>query len=905
MNKTIKLFLSVALYSFSLVYGADYMPYSAFTGKTVVPNDEDYYKYKEENVEIIYTKDNIPFARHTASIGSPLHRDYEKFFKWELDETLYVGLISGCNQIANGFSTQWTNNRQINYMGGAQKIDYFSSTSWLNTLLYHETAHNYQHNIKGNVISRVLHSVFGNGEFLFPLPYIVVPNIMENSFMLEGNAVLHESWHGNGGRLYSGRFKIQTILQAMAGNITPSEVYNTKLAFPYGEIVYIQGGFYNLYMAEKYGIENLNKYFKYFSKNIWWPQYTNDSMRLAVGVDFETSLREFAKEYAKMGENITLAIGEKIASSQFFYPLGEDNNSIFFIINESGVAKPELVVYDKNSSDVTKTAESYLGGKVLKVDGEYFTQVSHNISPTKIYQGVFDKEAFIKKGSESKIVQAYLSSGEAVYFDALRSFSQAQLYVGEKFYAQVNSSVIVDKGDNLYYFSQKGKTRTLYKNKTPLFSYEGFYGMPSDVDSKGNIYFVANSENGSTLYRFDGEKVSRAYSADNIIEARLINDEEVLLACISEKDYYYVKNKLENIAGIPYETKLFFEDKEYYGEYKEARNAQYNYAHVDLSDPYYSLFDMHHSGSELFLGMSSVNGVTGSLNIKFGDPLSQNALSIFANKDELNTTIGGLSYTNSVYLLEYSLSGYRVLASDEENSRKYATVISANLPLYTAGYYAVNVGVSYYQDYNEYVRDPLSIKLSLSKAELYGFSMYYNNMDYLSIYASSIDENMIYGANYTFKRDIAKEFYLGLDLKYSKFDGDIKDWYNGVKLTNLSFTSDNDPTTIYIPSLDNSYYFITAGFAEINVAKVFNISSYWFTFPISLQRESVYAKYRYYDLKYFDNKKYNFNEMTLGLTLATVMLNNLEIPLSIEYIYNDADFIKEENNFKFTLGASF
>ena len=141
------------------------------------------------------------------------------------DLTLYVGLISDYNQIANGFSTQWPNNRQINYVGGTQLVDYFTTTSWLDTLLYHETAHNYQVNVKGSVVSRSLHSVFGNGTFIVPIP-LAVPNAMENSFMLEGNAVLNESWHGNGGRLYSGRLKAQTLLQAKAGNIVASDVYN-------------------------------------------------------------------------------------------------------------------------------------------------------------------------------------------------------------------------------------------------------------------------------------------------------------------------------------------------------------------------------------------------------------------------------------------------------------------------------------------------------------------------------------------------------------------------------------------------------------------------------------------------------------------------------------------------------
>ena len=248
------------------------------TSGAVVAHDKAYYTHKlsDSDVELIYTKDNIKFAQDSADIEKLMHTEYEKMFDWKLDETLYVGLISDHNQIANGFSTQWPNNRQINYVGGSEKVDYFTSTSWLHTLLYHETAHNYQINVKESVVSESLHAIFGNGLLFLPFPLpLILPNSVINPFMLEGNAVLNESWHGNGGRLYNGRLKAQTLLQAKSDNLKPEYLYNSKLAFPYGEIVYIQGGFYNYYLAQNYGLEETNSFFKNNSKNIFWPFFTN------------------------------------------------------------------------------------------------------------------------------------------------------------------------------------------------------------------------------------------------------------------------------------------------------------------------------------------------------------------------------------------------------------------------------------------------------------------------------------------------------------------------------------------------------------------------------------------------------------------------------------------------------
>ena len=888
----------------SLLSATNIVPQTLSVGDSVVPNDKPYFKHTQNDgaVEYIYTQKNLPFALQAASIEENLHSDYKHFFDWKLDETLYVGLISDNNQIANGFSTQWPNNRQINYVGGAMAVDYFCSTSWLDTLLYHETAHNYQLNLKANSISQGLHSVFGNGSFLLPFP-LITPNIMENSFMLEGNAVLNESWHGNGGRLYSGRFKAETILQAKAGNIIASDVYNSKLAFPYGNIVYIQGGFFNYYMAKKYGLKKINSYFKEHSKDFLWPQFTNASMQNTVGVDFETSVEDFANEYKKLGENFVQVEGEHLFSSQFLSSLSSSQDEIFFITNESGARAPELNVFNKKSKQIQKSRDSWISGKVLNVDGEYYTQGSQKTSVTKIYQGLFSRDRFIKEGTASKVVQAYLSNGAEVYFDVATSYSEPQLYVGRNFYAQVNSSVIVDKDDNLYYFKQKGKTRTLYKNREALYSYEGFYGIISDVDSKGRVYFIANSELGSSLYSYSNKEVVRVSSADNVVDARLINDSELLLAAVSDKDYYYVSNVVKSIKQEPFETKLFFEDKEYYGAYKKTPVTA---PPLDISESYNSFFDMHYSGTDFFIGQSINDAIVGNLNIKFSDPLSQNATSLFVNRDEFNVTIAGASYSSALYLLNYSLSAYGVVDDGgREYTRDSGFIVGVNLPLYEAGIYSGVLGASYFQDYDSFEREPLSLTFTISAFEQYGVSMYSNYLNMLTLYGVIERDDKIIGGEYAFKHDLPYEFYFGFAAKYSQTDSNTGFGARGVKISTTSYSLDMDPSTVDMPSLGYSAYVKNAGYAEVSLSKVFNFSSYFFTFPISLQRESLYTKYRHYEIESYSTTEFKVEEITAGISLSTVFLNSFTLPVSVEYIYNDADFVKDESSVRVLLGASF
>lgn len=162
-------------------------------------------------------------------------------------------------------------------------------------------------------------------------------------------------------------------------------------------------------------------------------------MKNATGEFFEESLQEFADEYASKPLNI--AKGLKIASSQYYYQLNNDKDEIFFINNEDGHSAPKLVTIDKKTLKTDTTRGSWLGGKVIKKDNNYYTLASSYTSAFNIHQGLYDSDAKILDSSKSKIIQGYLSNGTEVYFDVKTSFAEAQLYVGDKFYTRANSSI--------------------------------------------------------------------------------------------------------------------------------------------------------------------------------------------------------------------------------------------------------------------------------------------------------------------------------------------------------------------------------------------------------------------------------------------------------------------------------
>lgn len=112
----------------------------------VVP--DDYYISDDKEKAYVYTQEYVPIVSDFKEYQGDIIQAYEKEYGYQLDEKLYVGLASHKNQIANAFSTQIPFNAQLFYGAGAGDIDYFCVSSWLKTLIIHETAHNFQLNPK-------------------------------------------------------------------------------------------------------------------------------------------------------------------------------------------------------------------------------------------------------------------------------------------------------------------------------------------------------------------------------------------------------------------------------------------------------------------------------------------------------------------------------------------------------------------------------------------------------------------------------------------------------------------------------------------------------------------------------------------------------------------------------------
>jgi hypothetical protein len=579
-----------------------------------------------------------------------------------------------------------------------------------------------------------------------------------------------------------------------------------------------------------------------------------------------------------------------VATSKSHKKLNSNKEDIFFLTSDA-VSKPKLHVLSKVDGSHSVKSDTYMFGKVFKVDDSYYTSSSTDTDVNKIELGLFDKDGNLLKESRSKIIQRVLSDGKFLYFDVNKSFDKPALYLGDSSYDTVNSSVFSDASDNIYYFKQSGKKRTLYKNKEPIFSYMGWYGFVVDVTDDG-VYFIANSKNGSSLYLYNRGETFRVSAGDDIIDAKLLGEKTLLLATISGDGYNYIKTPMQI-------------------QKEEVFNRTYFFENEILEDGYTPLTDVKKYNSLKEMSFSSLNqslvltedAIDFNIRANFTDPLSQNSASIFVSRFD-EETLAGVGYKNSVSRLKYGADIYGVLEKDDNiSSRNFGLNLFASYPLFYHGYKSLNLKANYHLDHDKDEREPLSLALNYRDRRSFGKSMYTNYGHFASLFAVEDRDDIIAGASYAFSHELGGEFYLQTAIKYAQSNTDKKEKNYGVKVDDNLYTLKQDPSQILMPSIQSELYAQDVLKAGLSLYKVLDFDYYSFTVPISLRRESIYAKFNYYDMRFLNDKKEDFLEYVVGTKLDLLFLHKNPIPFTLEYIYNDK--LKESSRVKFLFDMPF
>ena len=843
----------------------------------VTVTGDDYSKIESKNVALIYSDEYKDKSFDAIKTEESIIKEYEKSFGYKLDDTLYLGILSSNNQVANAFSTQMPLNLQMNFPAGALNPDYFATKSWLKTLLYHESTHNFQLNPKKNFLSYYAHKVLKNSFYNSILvPIFPVPNIMCSPFSLEGNAVLNESWHNNGGRLYSGAMLALATTQANAGYITPERTYNQHLYFPYGTHNYIVGGFFQLFLAQKYGLDRTNSYFYNFSGQ-WIPIFTNSVFKDTFGVNFEDSIAEFSEWMKSKNSGFKATKGKLIATSKANVKLTSSGDKILFLTTDTK-SYPTLNRLSKTTKEITKKETTLSFGRVFKVEDDFYTLTSSHTSPTKIKVGLFDEDGNILKGSSSKAIQQISNDAKSeIYFDIPSSIEEPQAYVDGKFYGRVNSSIFRDDAGNLYYFRQEGKVRSLYKNHELLYSFDGWYGFVADVDDVG-VYFVANSKHGSSLFCYKDGSISRVVDGDDVIDAKLLGDGKVLVESVTADGVIFQEIALTKIAEKTNYPNYFSKVKM---TKKEDKSFEIN---TTKPEPFSPVTNMHFSSLESSMNYKE-DRLDFDVSANFSDALMQNSFTIFTSKFDTDT-IAGVGYDNSAYRLNFGIAAYGVLDHDKNvSSRDYGLNAYLKYPIFKEMYKRLDSSLTYGIVNDRDDKEPLVLTLSYSDSRHFGNSMYLNRGDYLTASVGLDRDDKSAGLKYFRQRELGSEWYASFNLSGAYSEVKNGDKERGIKVESYKNNRSN-ALNFEMPSLINDIYAKQIIKTGVGIKKVFNFDKYFFSFPVSLRREAIYAKYNYYDLIFKDDFNKGYSEVTVGLKTDLLYFNTLSLPFSIEYLYN-------------------
>lgn len=901
--------------------------YSSAGAAFTVSSDQQYYVYDDNSYRFIYSEEYRPFIKALSERNAQVKTFYEKEFTWKLDEKPYLILASPRNQIANGFATVYPSLFTVFYGGGAEAIDEFSSSSWLNTLLIHETAHLYQTDLKQGY-SKFLHSAFGNPlpNVVPPFTYMMAPNIFLPTFILEGNATYNEGRFGNGGRLYNGENRALFLSLVKARKVNSKRLMNDHIEWPYGREKYIVGAYVQLYLAQKYGADKVNSFFMKHSRHYVNPFLVRKSFVETFGVGYEDVLRDLNKEYASYAAmmkatDITI---KPLAESISLGGLTREGNKVSFMTTD-GKSMPVIheVTRAGASLAVKKKKHNMPFGKPLRWKNKYYSASGEPVSANAVRYSIFTDGYSRDEELDNKYV--YATSGKsALYADVPRSFDKVQLYDGKTALGPTDSSAQYDEEKKPLYFRQNGDQRTLYHNGFAVLTYKGYYGKVADAAKNGDIYIIAPTERGSGLFRIRNRVATRVLASDTVVDANLLSENEVVVAEITDEGYTY------KVVPFGEETT----ESPFYYEYVYDKDASMKMfagtatpaaivkpldvltapeagadsprdpnAVAGLNErPYSSTRYIKYDGIDpLFAGVTAAGDVIAGAAIRFSDPMAFQSFNFGYVHLEGDTHDAIALYHNRFYKLNWTLAATfdqtAILqdagTEDEIVLERYQTwrgIFQLEYPLFVLPQYSGGI-VSRYKYELDQSNDP-AVKLDREQSVL-TYLRFDHQRNYMVAYNSNAADRLVlaheaigglhhwgqtatrYAADTSVSRDIWKQDYLTAGYHVVVSDGSNTNIeIDRQSVTGLSLDLYN-PTELVRFSHNSNIEYREARRLHLGYKKGVDLGMYFTKFPLSLRRFAPFANYfEYYGrVNRADTLHTLFHDWVYGVEFELLLLH--------------------------------
>ena len=526
--------------------------------------DKNYWIIQENDYHLIFAKDYLdsigPIQRkiHSQFLSMP----WTKKNRW--NEPITIILFSNKFQISNAYASLPAPSIGL-FPSGAAGLN-LSTSSWFDIVFEHELNHIVQ--LTPTHASPWVKKLFGFPSFLFFfLISPAYPNMFLPQLITEGDSVLKESLLNKGGRLYSGRHRafVFSQIKHYRNQVFPfsKKLLKSRRTAHSSAEKYLHGGYLLAFMSETYSQDDMDIFFqpyrtrpkKYIrqkikrSKHTFSPPFKDvfSFQHSNLFIDYLT--KAYLSHYTDQATRQKSSPSPALFESWTCPPFNRSGDEVFFLTSDFK-SLPSLNIFNTKTKTWTQKKVDLPLGKVFKIGEKYYSRSAEAISPFQVHYSLFSEGKHSLKSFESQYVED-LQPPKKLYIDATHTLNELKLYHSDKFYSFVHSNALFDASGNIYYFQQKKMRRTLYKNKTPLTSYKGFYGNVLDIDSKGAVYFTGPSSYGSSVYRYKKGAVSRMTSSDTIIQAKKIGDNEFLACEVTPEGYAYKIIPLERIQQTP------------------------------------------------------------------------------------------------------------------------------------------------------------------------------------------------------------------------------------------------------------------------------------------------------------------------------------------------------------------
>jgi hypothetical protein len=232
-------------------------------------------------------------ARELATVAEDVHEELAIRFGWEVDGPTEVVLTDRTDD-ANG--SAMSSPRPIVRLYTAPPTSDSSLAShddWLRTLFVHEYTHVIHLQMHGGV-ARVVNAIFGD---------VYLPNQMEPLWLVEGMAVMEETYRTGFGRIRSAEFKAILRVNALEGKLlTLGEVSNSMRQYPRGNTPYVYGAMFVDFLRTRFGEKKLYEICRTYGEATV-PYAMNRIFKRVLGVElselYDEWLAALRKEAAK------------------------------------------------------------------------------------------------------------------------------------------------------------------------------------------------------------------------------------------------------------------------------------------------------------------------------------------------------------------------------------------------------------------------------------------------------------------------------------------------------------------------------------------------------------------------------------------------------------------------------